>query len=164
MYVVREFSGICNPTLEGEFWLELSVLLLWTLYPPSSSLYRTTRHLHKTWASRMSRKAKRKTWEHFPSKRTLKIFEVERLHVITNCHHNANMSGRTSPREKWIFTSDQALEFTDQMHISSFPGLARSPTSMCSPSGTHGGADRQALGCWQDRPGHLECFCQQSWD
>lgn len=48
------------------------------------------------------------------------------------------MSGWTSPREKWIFTNDQALEFADQIHISCFPGLACSPTSMCSPSGTHG--------------------------
>lgn len=48
------------------------------------------------------------------------------------------MSAWTSPREKGIFTSDQALEFTDQIHISSFPGLACSPPSMCGPSGTHG--------------------------
>lgn len=47
------------------------------------------------------------------------------------------MSVWTSPREKGIFTSDQALEFTDQIHIPSFPGWASSPPSMCSPSGTH---------------------------
>lgn len=31
------------------------------------------------------------------------------------------MSGETSPREKWVFTKDKALTFSDQTHISDFP-------------------------------------------
>lgn len=57
----------------------------------------------------------------FTIQKEFEVFEVERLHVIINCHHNITMPGETSLKEKWAFTKGRALTFIDQTHISEFP-------------------------------------------